>query len=48
MGGTKKKKCHSVWGNPNPERQMWYLFAYKLTLAVKSMWNKQQSTEPQS
>ena len=42
------EKNHSEWGNPDSERQIWYLFAYLRMLAVKSMITKLQSVVPQS
>jgi hypothetical protein len=33
--GMELEKNHSEWGNPDPERQIWYEFTYKYILAIK-------------
>lgn len=34
---TNKKNHHPEGGNPDPEKQIWYVFAYMSILAVKPM-----------
>jgi hypothetical protein len=47
MGETrnKKKKTHSELGNPDLERQTWYVLIYTWILDVKQMTIKRQSTD---
>jgi hypothetical protein len=42
-----RKKNYAELGNPDPEKQIWYILTYVWMSAVKSMITKLQSTEPQ-
>ena len=43
----EKKKSNPERSNPDPERQIWYVFTYMWILVVKSMTTKLQSVEAQ-
>lgn len=41
------RKNNFVWGNPEPESQIWYNFIYKCILSLKKEIIKQQSIDPE-
>ena len=43
----KKEKKNPEWSNPDPESQVYYVFAYMWSLAINSIITKLQSAEPQ-
>jgi hypothetical protein len=46
--GWHLKKNHPEWGNPEPERQTWYVLIYKQVLAIKKRIITLQSTDPEA